>query len=161
MSEAYSKKDIISSLPEVLKEELQAVSYSKTANGIEIIEINRSEVIITAEFLKNKAGFDILFSVTGTDYHGYIEIMYHFYSTLTNQTIIVKSKLNREVPSIDSISNVYSAANWHERETYDLLGVVFNNHPELERILLPKDWIGHPLRKDYVNQDARLTWNER
>jgi NADH-quinone oxidoreductase subunit C len=103
----------------------------------------------------------MLLSVTGTDKADCFEVVYLLFSTVFNKELTLKVKLDKESPCVESLSGIYSAADWHERETYDLLGIKFNNHPNLERILLPKDWIGHPLRKDYVNKDTRLSWNER
>ncbi|MCW5828884.1 MAG: NADH-quinone oxidoreductase subunit C [Deltaproteobacteria bacterium] len=68
-------------------------------------------------------------------------------------TLMVKAKLDRNNPHVPSLAGLYGAAIWHEREQYDLLGVIYDGHPDLRRIMLPDDWTGHPLRKDWTEQD--------
>ena len=136
---------------------------NKTANGFDILEIPKENLLETVGNLKTDVNiqFDVLISVSGVDKAECFEAVYHLFSSITNKNLIVKVKLDKKSPVVDTLSNIFSAANWHERETYDLFGIEFNGHPNLERILLPKDWIGYPLRKDYVNDDERLVWNER
>jgi len=101
--------------------------------------------------------FDFLSSITGVDYGveaGRFGVVYHLasipYQTQLTLKISVENDRSLEnLPMIPSISSVYRTADWHERETYDLLGIFFDNHPDLRRILLPDDWEGFPLRKDY------------
>ncbi|MDD3149993.1 MAG: NADH-quinone oxidoreductase subunit C [Candidatus Gastranaerophilales bacterium] len=122
---------------------------------------------IEAQGILNKAkelkteGFDLLLSIFAQETAENIECIYHFCSTINNQEIILKTKLDKNNPRIESISSLYKTADWNERETFDLFGVEFLNHPNLKRILLPNDWKGHPLRKDYKQDDERLSWNER
>ncbi len=94
--------------------------------------------------------FDYLVNLTGMDYKDSLGIVYHLYSLKHNHRLILKVKLEREHPIIPSVERVWKTANWHEREAYDMFGIFFENHPDLQRILCPKDWIGFPLRKDYV-----------
>lgn len=86
----------------------------------------------------------------------HLEVVYHLWSVTNKQSLVVKVLLPRwkndvegELPEVPSVVEVWRAADWHERETYDLSGVRFVGHPELKRILCPEDWVGHPLRKDY------------
>ncbi|HWV45928.1 MAG TPA: NADH-quinone oxidoreductase subunit C, partial [Nitrospira sp.] len=82
-----------------------------------------------------------------------------FYSTKSHKYLALKvTAVNEHSPSL---MPVWPAADWHERETYDLLGIHYDGHPNLTRILMPTDWLGHPLRKDYKVNDPRLVWNER
>lgn len=100
--------------------------------------------------------FDSLSCLTGLDNgeeEKSIEIVYNLYSIPHDLHLMLKVKLDRDGPEIDSVSEVWKAADWHEREVFDLLGVKFKNHPDLRRILLPDDWEGYPLRKDYVEQE--------
>lgn len=142
---------------------VSVLDLSRFSDGILSIEINSVDIIKIAELLKNKAelSFEMLIFISGNDLNDCIEIIYSFMSVKNNLKLNIKTKLDRQKPCIESLYSVYNAADWHERETYDLLGVEFINHPNLKRILLPDDWQGHPLRKDYVMQDQRLEWNNR
>ena len=103
---------------------------------------------------------DYLECVTGIDFTAKqpekerIGVVYHLYSYAKKHRVVMKVLLPREEPSMPTLSGVWSSANWQERECYDLLGVRFVGHPDLRRILLPDDWIGYPLRKDFVEQGA-------
>lgn len=100
--------------------------------------------------------FDSLSCITGLDSgseKGTMEVIYQLYSIPYNHHLTVKVNLERTEPLIDSVTPIWRAADWHEREAFDLLGIRFNNHPDLRRILLPADWEGHPLRKDYQHQE--------
>jgi NADH-quinone oxidoreductase subunit C len=79
-----------------------------------------------------------------------IEVIYVLWSFVHKHQIMVKVHLDRHNPRVPSVCDLYRAANWYERECYDMLGVIFTDHPNLKRILLPEDWVGHPLRRDYV-----------
>lgn len=99
---------------------------------------------------------DHLADLTAVDYSAYpgdagprFEVVYNMISTVYRHRIRLKVRLPEEEPRIDSVSSVWNTANWHERETHDLMGIVFDGHPDLRRILLPDDWQGHPLRKEY------------
>ena len=81
---------------------------------------------------------------------GVIEVVYLLDSTVLRHRLMAKAKLPRDNPRIRSVENVWRAADWHEREAFDLMGVIFEGHPNLVRILCAEDWEGHPLRKDYV-----------
>jgi NADH/F420H2 dehydrogenase subunit C len=82
-----------------------------------------------------------------------LEILYHAYSQQTRQELALKVRVPRDDARVPSVTEIWDGANWHEREAYDLLGVVFEGHPNLRRIMMTDDWVGHPLRKDYVYQD--------
>jgi len=77
------------------------------------------------------------------------EVVYQLRNMDTLEQLRVRAFVDGDPPRIDSVSDLFPPANWDERETYDLFGVVFNGHPELTRILMPDDWVGHPLRRDY------------
>jgi NADH-quinone oxidoreductase subunit C len=96
--------------------------------------------------------FDWLECMTGTDYpdEQRIHVALHLFSYSQRHRAVMKILLPRDEPVMPSLSPVWPVAVWHERECYDLLGVRFLNHPDLRRILLPDDWVGHPLRKDFV-----------
>ncbi len=100
--------------------------------------------------------FDSLSCVTAIDLGpevGQMEVIYTLYSIPFHVTLHLKVLIDRDKPELPSLSGIWKTADWHEREAFDLLGVQFAGHPNLSRILLPADWQGHPLRKDYVEQD--------
>lgn len=102
--------------------------------------------------------FDYLEDLCGVDYLGRkkprFEVVYHLYSMKHRHMIRIKAEVPEDDCTIDSVVEIWKGANWHERECYDMFGITFNGHPDLRRILLPEDWEGHPLRKDYqLNSD--------
>jgi NADH/F420H2 dehydrogenase subunit C len=97
--------------------------------------------------------FDYLFCLCGVDWGKELGVVYHMTSTSHGHTVVLKVKTSdRENPEFDSVCNLWQTAEFHERETYDLLGIRFRNHPDLRRIFLEEDWKGYPLRKDYVDE---------
>ena len=99
--------------------------------------------------------FDVLSDLTAVDLpkEEVIQLVYHLYSYASRQQIVVKVDLDRDAPRIATVEDVWKVANWFEREVFDLFGVVFEGHSDLRRILLPEDWVGYPLRKDFVEQE--------
>lgn len=105
-----------------------------------------------AEKLKEdeNASFDYLFCLTGVDWMEYMTVVYHLRSTEYGHMLVVKAKIDdRENPEIDSVSDIWRTAEFHEREAFDFFGIKFKNHPDLRRIFLEDDWVGYPMRKDY------------
>jgi NADH-quinone oxidoreductase subunit C len=96
--------------------------------------------------------FDCLSNLSGVDYpkQGHIQVVYHLLSYPLRHIFVLKANANRDDPVVATVSDVWSHADWQEREVFDLLGVTFTGHPDLRRILMPEDWPGHPLRKDFV-----------
>ena len=82
-----------------------------------------------------------------------MEVVYNLYSVPFNHHLAFKVTLPRENPEVDTVSHIWKTADWHEREAFDMFGIKFTNHPDLRRILMPADWEGHPLRKDYKQQE--------
>ncbi len=100
--------------------------------------------------------FDMLSCLTAVDNGveaGTIDLIYHLYSIPFDISLGLMTTVSREAPSVQSVADIWRTANWHEREAFDLVGVVFEGHEDLRRILLPDDWEGHPLRKDYQEQE--------
>jgi NADH-quinone oxidoreductase subunit C len=118
------------------------------------VHIQAQDLPGVAEFLLLSAdlGFDWLACVTGVDYvsENKMACVYDLYSTRHGHWFAVKAYTDRAKPVVPSVMKLWPAADWHEREIYDLLGIDFPGHTDLRRILLPEDWKGHPLRKDYV-----------
>ena len=92
---------------------------------------------------------DSLLCLAGVDWKDRLEVVYHLFSMKHRHRIVLKVKLPREGALLDSVQDLWPTANWHERECFDILGIRFRGHPDLRRILLPEDWEGYPLRKDY------------
>lgn len=85
---------------------------------------------------------------------GTLSVYYHLYSVSLKHKVTIKTSADRENPEVDSVEPVWKTADWHEREAYDMFGIIFLNHPNLQRILMPYDWdAGYPLRKDYKNPE--------
>src|SRR5215831_6192197 len=111
---------------------VSACDYLKAAPGLEF------------NFLADLCGFD-----RGPEEEPRFEVNYHLFSTTKHHRVRLKVLLNEDDPHVPSVTGVWRTANWHERETYDLFGIIFDEHPDLRRILLPDDWQGHALRKDF------------
>lgn len=109
----------------------------------------KKEDILNAAAKAKEMGFDHLSVITGVDYSDRVEVIYNFFSYSKKQNLVLKAMLDHDTPSIDSLTTLWKTADWLERETYDLVGIKFNGHPNMRRILLPDGWMGHPLRKDY------------
>ncbi|QNK60469.1 NADH-quinone oxidoreductase subunit C [Paenibacillus sp. PAMC21692] len=100
--------------------------------------------------------FDYLRNVTGVDYETHLEVVYHLLSLASKRVVAVKIRTDREGASLPSATPVWRSAEWNEREIYDLLGIDFPGHPDMRRIMMPDDWVGHPLRKDYEPLDSEV-----
>ena len=101
--------------------------------------------------LRNTKGFDFdyMFCLTCVDWKTHFTMVYHLTSTIHRHQLVIKSKLDRNNPEIETICDIWRTAELLEREVFDLFGVKFINHPDLRRLLLTDDWVGYPLRKDY------------
>jgi NADH/F420H2 dehydrogenase subunit C len=116
--------------------------------GDGVLCVDRERLHSAASDLKD-LGFDRLGMVTAVDYGEEFELVYRLQSRDMHAGIFVKTRIPRDEPVIRSVNDLWAAANWQERETYDMFGIVFEGHPDLRRILLTDDWVGWPLRKDY------------
>jgi NADH-quinone oxidoreductase subunit C len=116
------------------------------------IEVAPENILAALRRLRDDLQFERLSTVTGVDRYPAeprFEVVYHLQSIATKQRVRIKARVSGANPEIESATSVYRSADWYERETFDLFGIRFLNHPELRRIMLPDDWEGHPLRKDY------------
>jgi NADH-quinone oxidoreductase subunit C len=111
-----------------------------------------------SELLKHDSELKMnyLRNVSGIDQETHMEVAYHLLSLDTKHEVCIKVKTSRETPSIASVTHIWPTANWNEREIYDLLGVDFPGHPDMRRIMMSDDWVGHPLRKDYEALDPEV-----
>ena len=119
-------------------------------------KVDAAQIEKVCERLKEDPELDCeyLECVTGVDYPSdkKIAVVYHVYSFTKKHRAVLTAFLDREAPELPTLVNVWSTANWQERECFDLLGVNFTGHPDLRRLLMPDDWEGHPLRKDYAEK---------
>lgn len=115
------------------------------------IKVEPAELLKVAGFLYEQPDlqFKSLMSLSCVDYPLSFTIVYHLFSMTQGHKITIKVELPKDNPVIPTVENIWKTANWHEREAYDLFGVSFAGHSNLVRILLPDDWAGHPMRKDY------------
>ncbi len=122
------------------------------------IKIPKEDLVEVCNYLLQNQDtfFDMLSCLTGIDNGveaGTMEVAYNLYSIPYNTHLMLKVVLPRENPEVDTVSHIWRTANWHEREIFDMLGIHVKGHPDLRRILMPADWDGHPLRKDYKHQE--------
>jgi NADH-quinone oxidoreductase subunit C len=160
--------DIIAALEQKFGDRIK----SKKLDAIDpFVVVEPQHLLEVCRFLKTepRLGFDLLNCISGVDYleldpkkapkagfDPHLEVVYHLSSFRNNHRFVVKVMLPRwkddkpgHLPEVPSVTPLWRAADWHEREVYDLSGVYFTGHPDLTRILLAEDWVGHPLRKDY------------
>ncbi|MGC8862544.1 MAG: NADH-quinone oxidoreductase subunit C [Armatimonadota bacterium] len=147
MSELIEKA-IRDSFPEAVREAVEL-------DGVLNVRLESTALVGVCELLRSspELGFDYLADITAIDWRNRIEVVYRMTNLRTNAKVVLRVDLDREKPEVDSVVKVWKGAEWQEREVYDLMGVVFRGHPDLRRILLPEDWEGYPLRKDYVIPD--------
>ena len=133
-----------------------AILETTEAFGESTSIVDPQRIVDLCRHLKDSEKFIRLSGVTAVDLHPAeprFEVVYHLHSLERNQRIRVKCRLSGvtspDIPEIGSVTSVWRAANWYEREVFDMFGIGFRNHPNLVRILMPVDWEGHPLRKDY------------
>jgi len=123
--------------------------------GDTTIEVKPARIveIMTALRDGHDTGFKYLSMIAGMDYSPAsprFGVVYNLYSHKHHGRITLKARLaDDQAPAVDSVASVWSTAIWHEREAYDMMGIRFSGHPDLRRLLMPADWVGHPQRKDY------------
>lgn len=125
----------------------------RDALGEVTVIVPREKIVEACRFFKETQGFDMLADLCGVDRgpeeDPRFEVNYHLFSTKHHKRLRLKVLLSEDDPHVETVTTVWKTANWHERETYDMFGIIFDGHPDLRRILLPSDFDGHPLRKDY------------
>lgn len=125
---------------------------AKQALGELTLTVDPARIVQVCGHLKDAGKFVRLSSITAVDWlpaEPRFEVVYHLRSMERNIRLRLKCRIGEDLPAIDSVTGVWRGANWYEREVFDLFGIQFRNHPNLKRILLPDDWEGHPLRKDF------------
>ena len=153
---------------------MKEVSSVKGVNNVDLVRNNVVKFDLDKEVskdffvkLKDDFGFEHCSLITAIDNQPQFELVYHF--SAINGSVFVKDSsaavmaeihifLDRDTPTVESISDLWFGANWHEREAFDLMGIYFIGHPDLRRVLLPEGFAGHPLRKDYVYEIHEEEW---
>jgi NADH-quinone oxidoreductase subunit C len=118
------------------------------------VSLKKDKIVEICRYLHDDPDIymEYLADLCGVDYpekRYRFEVVYNLYSLRHNHRLMLKAQLSEDDPYIDSVVEIWNGANWHEREACDMYGILFNNHPDLRRILMPEDWEGYPLRKDY------------
>jgi NADH-quinone oxidoreductase subunit C len=124
-------------------------------------EVAPERITQVCQWLKDAWQFERLSTVTAVDWperDARFDVVYHLHSIARNERLRLKCRVGGEAPEIDSVTSVWRGADWYEREVFDLFGIRFRNHPDLRRIMMPEDWQGHPLRKDYPVHGGRYDY---
>jgi NADH-quinone oxidoreductase subunit C len=126
-----------------------SATFDETGEWLNI-NIEPAQWKTLARLLRNAPfDFNYLFCVTCVDWKTHLTMVYHLSSTIHRHTIVIKAKLDRANPVIETVSDIWRTADFHEREVFELFGVHFSNHPDLRRLILTDDFEGYPLRKDF------------
>lgn len=138
------------------------IELEQNQNSFDKIRVDAKNLCDLLNFLKNNAkfAFDRLNTIIAIDNGDDFELIYDLHSTKTNAQIRISVIVQRSTPKTPSVVEIFKSAYFDECEIFDLFGIEFLNNPNLKRLLMPKNWIGYPLRKDYVQNDERLAWNE-
>ncbi|OLR25375.1 NADH-quinone oxidoreductase subunit C [Bacillus cereus] len=149
----------VEAIREKLGEGALVDSYiNKLSKDVPTLVVDPAKYYEVMESLRFHEGlaFDYMSELHATDFVTHMEVYVHLFSYGKKQSVAVKVKLDRESPQVESVTALWKGADWPEREAYDLLGIVFKGHPNLTRILMPDDWVGYPLRKDYEPYDVEV-----
>ncbi len=131
---------------------IESLPLGKDAGGVEMLELETKDLTWACKLLKesNETSFNFLILMTSLELKRGFQSIYSLHSTQTKKSLRIKITVEKENPKVQSVSNIWSTANWYEREAYDMMGIVYEGHPNLKRILNPDNWEGYPLRKDYI-----------
>jgi NADH-quinone oxidoreductase subunit C len=132
-----------------------AILEVKEFRGEVTVTVKKEDVVEVCRFLRDTLRYNMLTDVTAVDYLGKdprFMMVYNLYAIPTKERLRVKAPVSEGDCTIDSMTALWNSANWLEREVWDLMGIEFKGHPDLRRILMTDDWVGHPLRKDYPLQ---------
>ena len=147
-------------MPELVEKAIRdafpdAVGEATDVFGVLNVKVGAESLLAVCEKLHSEPelGFDYLADITAIDWQDRVEVVYQLTNLAKNEKVALRVDLDRDKPEIDSVTSIWKGADYQEREVFDLMGVVFRGHPDLRRILLPEDWEGYPLRKDYVIPD--------
>ena len=137
--------------PEAIRERLSNLTFEEGTEWPTVSLTAAGDWRALAEELRHMDGleFDYLFCVTGVDWKTHFTVVYHLTSTVHRHILVVKVSADHAVPVVPTVCDIWRTAEFHEREVYDLFGIVFRGHPDLRRLFMTDDWNGWPLRKDY------------
>ena len=145
----------------------EAITGSSEFRGQLSVNVQPKAIVAVAQFLRDdpQLRYNFLENLCGVDYLGRsprFEVVYHLLSLTNRHRVCLKVGLADPTPTVASLTPLWSTANYQEREAYDMLGIVFEGHPSLDRILMPDDWEGHPQRKDVPlgGEEVAFTFNE-
>ena len=160
-------------LPDAIKEEPLAVALSQfnpaaitgghKQHGDLTIEIAPDSVVPVIRYLHDQEQFNRLSTIFAVDRYPAeprFEVIYQLQSMDRNVRVRLKARLHGDKPEIDSVTSIYKGANWYERETFDLFGITFRNHPNLTRLLMPEGYVGHPLRRDFPIHGNKYSYKD-
>ena len=152
MTKEALEKTILSWFPDP---EFPQPQFSTEDSQYLTVSVEPDQLHELMQLLKNnpETHFDYLFCLTGVDHGKELGVVYHLESTVHRHILVVKVQTSdRENPIFESVQDLWATANFHEREVFDFFGINFRNHPDMKRLFLTEDWVGYPLRKDYVDE---------
>lgn len=150
---AGAEQEVLTALRKAFPTELREARVVRPLL-VEVV-IERGELVHVCTFLKESAGFEHLGCVSAVDWKDHYESVYHIENYVSGCVVQVNARIPHDDPKIASVCSLWNAANFHEREAWDLMGIVYEGHPNLTRILLPDDFKFHPLRKDFPQEVDR------
>jgi NADH-quinone oxidoreductase subunit C len=144
-----TKEDLKAKVSEIIP----AATFDETGEWLNVL-VEANDWLPFAQQLRHSSelDFDFLFSVTGVDWKTHLSVVYHLRSLQHAHIVVVKTKVDRANPEIESVCQIWQTAELNEREVFDLFGIKFLHHPDLRRLFLNDEWDGYPLRKDYVDE---------
>lgn len=146
-----SDEELLKTIQEKFKDAVRIENKGNLA-----VSVNKNEILSLITFLSGEPLlFDWMNFMTAVDKmeSGTMELVYQFYSFSNKTKLTVKTEVSRDLGVVDSVCGIYPTAEWHEREVYDLFGIIFKDHPDLRRIMMPDGFTGHPMRKDYKDEN--------
>lgn len=157
--EAEAENPLLTALEQQIPQAVVAIQQAVDGPQVEIA----AELIVpVCRYLKDAAGFERISAITGVDWwprRPRFEVVYFLHGVRVNKRLRLVVRVDED-QEVDSVTSVWRGANWYEREVFDLFGVRFRNHPYLERIMMPVDWEGHPLRKDYPVHGHKYSYRD-
>ena len=132
------------------------IEFHEATAGDSYISTAPADFLNICRYLRHepKTDFDYLRLISAVDFGAHFSSIYHLYSYQHGHSVTLRVDLDKQNPSVPSVTDIWQSANWHERECYDMMGILYDGHPGLTRILLPHDWDGFPLRKDYKQPES-------